>query len=456
VRPCTADARPDISPPATPPLRSALGSGTSMQYNWDGTDNGTNLPNGLYFYYISAVTNGESSEIVSGGSGGGGGSPPSPEFMSSGSSELWAVAPDSENIVPLAIYPPGFDTNDFTIFSASPSEVASLSAAARPESEFTTDSGGSFSPDYTGGGGSSASSQNASPAPQRPPNNPIRGTVGTIGIAADTYTGNGTNGLSCGPLDNGLGLGLDISVYTPQYPSGNTGATTNPPRPEHKIEASTFVNTMQYYGWKNPLSEIDSQLNINDLRGSGSPYNNVDMAVVMFHGTYGVGSAATDYAAESCKQMYYAVGTGGRGNYLRLSEMDLGGSSPTNGLKWMVIDACFSLFQGNWSSMQSHGVKPYNGNMHLILGATTETWTSALKWYNFAKYMNYGKHIYSPFTIRNAYYQANTDAFENAPLPDGTEITLAVAGDSACMGDTLQTNTPPGGSWEWVSQPIYP
>jgi hypothetical protein len=213
---------------------------------------------------------------------------------------------------------------------------------------------------------------------------------------------------------------------------------------------------MQYYGWKNPLSEIDSQLNINDLRGSGSPYNNVDMAIVMFHGTYGVGSAATDYAAESCKQMYYVVGTGGRGNYLRLSEMDLGGSSPTNGLKWMVIDACFSLFQGNWSSMQSHGVKPYNSNMHLILGATTETWTSPLKWYNFAKYMNYGRHnFYSPYTIRNAYYQGNQDAFQNADLPEGTTITLSVAGDSACLDDSLQTNTPPAGSWQYDSLEVY-
>jgi hypothetical protein len=106
--------------------------------------------------------------------------------------------------------------------------------------------------------------------------------------------------------------------------------------------------------------------------------------------------------------------------------------------------------------MQSHGVYPYNGNMHMILGAETETWTSPLKWYDFAKYMNYGRHTHSPYTIQNAYYQANTDAFANAPLPDGTEITLAIAGDSACLDDTIQTNTPPSGSWEWVSQPIYP
>jgi hypothetical protein len=72
--------------------------------------------------------------------------------------------------------------------------------------------------------------------------------------------GNGTNGLSCGPLDNGLHIGLDVSVYNSSAPSGSTSATTNPPRPEHKIEASTFVTSMQHYGWSNPLNEIDSQL----------------------------------------------------------------------------------------------------------------------------------------------------------------------------------------------------
>jgi hypothetical protein len=177
------------------------------------------------------------------------------------------------------------------------------------------------------------------------------------------------------------------------------------------------------------------------------------MAIFLGHGTYGT---TVDYAANGCKQMYYTVTSGTSAQYLRLSEMNLGGSG-TGGLKWMVLDQCFSLFHGNWNSMNSLGVKPYNSNMHLILGANTVTWTSSTKWLNFAKYMNYGRHnFYSPYTIRNAYYQANTDAFQNAPLPSGTTITLAVAGDSACLDDSLQTNTPPSGSWQWVSQPVYP
>jgi hypothetical protein len=430
-------------------VQTASGSGTSMSYNWDGTDNGTNLPNGLYYYYISAETNGESSDVMlSGGSS----SFARSSAVRSESSELWAVAPDSENVVPFALYPPGFDTNGFTIFSATPSEVESLTASARPESSVAMRSGVSFAADS--GGGSSASSQNSPPSPQRPPNNPVRGLAGTIGVAADTYTANSTNGPSVGPLDNGLGIHLYISMQ-----DGSTAARTNPPRPQHKTEASSFVKTMQFYGWNNPLNKIDSQLSIYDLRGSGTPFNNVNMGVLMLHGSYGSGSSAIDYAANGCKQMYFTVTSGGSAQYLRFSEMNLGGSG-TNGLKWMVMDACFSLYHANWSSMQSKGIYPYNSNLHLILGAQTETWASPRKWENFAHYMNYGTSIlaghYSPLTIRNAYYQANQDAFHGAQLPSGTTITLAVVGTSACLDDSLQTTNTPSGSWEWTSQSVYP
>lgn len=61
----------------------------------------------------------------------------------------------------------------------------------------------------------------------------------------------------------------------------------------------------------------------------------------------------------------------------------------------------------------------------------------------------------NPMTIREAYYQGNQDAFRGAPLPPGTIITLAVAGDTACMDDKLQTNNAPTGTWTYDSRPIY-
>lgn len=444
---------------------STNGSGSTLNVDWDGTGTGgTNLSPGVYFYYISAATNNETPGGSGGGSGGGAGSPPSPDLAGrASSSEVapstasipWARPSDGVGIaVPLILYPPGYDTNGFDIFEAPENYGASEpSSAEASASSSSTSPSGFASPDYTGPGSPGyvtplPTPQATPPSPQRPPNNPVRGLVGTVGVAADTYAGNGTNGPSVGPLLNGLGLpGYYIAMQ------GSTAARLNPPRPEHKAEVSTFVKTMQYYGWNNPLIEVDSQLNIADLRGSGSKFNNVNFAIFLGHGTYGT---SIDYTANQCKQMYYTVTSGASAQYLRLSEMNMGGSG-TNGLKWMVLDQCYSLYQANWNNMQNAGVYPYNGNMHLILGANSETWTGTRKWYNLAKYMNFGSAMKaSPLTIRNSYYQGNYDAFQNAPLPSGTTITLAIAGGSACMNDSLQASSPPGGTWSYDSKEVYP
>src|SRR5665213_4290949 len=62
-------------------VRTATGSGNWMTFDWDGTGDGeTNIPDGVYYYYVSAETNGLADEIVTNSPGGGGGSPPSPDF----------------------------------------------------------------------------------------------------------------------------------------------------------------------------------------------------------------------------------------------------------------------------------------------------------------------------------------------------------------------------------------
>ena len=432
-------------------VQTATGSGTSMLYNWDGTSGGTNLPNGLYYYYISAQTNGLAPQGLIASSS----SLNRTSLSASQPTELFAVPTNgSENVVPLALYPQGFDTNSLIIFRATQSQVDSLypEDAVSSSSTVAMNSGGSISP-AASSVGSSASSQNSSATPQRPPNNPVRGLAGTFGIAYDTYTANGTNGVSVPPLPNQPGI--PGSYIQMESFSANSGLTWGP-RPQHIAEAKAFIGAMTTYGWNNSLYKADGQLNINDLRGSGTPFNNVNMGVFMGHGTYG---NTLDYRAGLCKQMYFVVTSGGSGQYLRFSEMNLGGSG-TNGLKWMILDPCNSLYHANWSSMQSRGIYPYNSNLHLILGANSETWTEPRKWRNFANYMNYGTSIlaghYNPLTIRNAYYQGNYDAFHNVSLPAGTTTILAVAGDSTCMDDTLQSTNTPGGSWTYDSKEIYP
>jgi len=430
-------------------VQTASGSGTSMFYNWDGTSNGTNLPNGIYYYYINAETNGESSDaMLSGGSS----SLARSSAVRSESPELWAVAPDSENVVPFAIYPPGFDTNSLTVFRATPSEVESLTASSsRSESSVAMDSGGSFSPDASGGG-SSAGSQGSPATPLRPPSNPMRGFAGTFGVAYDTYTANGTNPVHCAILVDGLGAGGHISMQ------GNSASTQQPfgPLPQYKREVNNFISQMQHWGWNNSFLKVDDQLNINDLRGSGTPFNNANIGVLFTHGCYGT---TLDYTANGCKQMYFPITSGGGAQYLRLSEMNLGGSG-TNGLKWMALNSCRSLYQANWNSMKNAGIKPYNGNLHLLMGENTDGYTSSSFGWYWAKYINFGTGTnaasFSPLAIRTAWYQAAYDAYHNVPFAGGTTINYAVAGDNACHDDTLQTNSAPGGSWFYETKQVYP
>ena len=294
---------------------STTGSGSSMNYNWNGTGNGgTNLPTGIYYYYINAETNGESDEVVTGGGSGGGGSPPSPDFAMSSfanTSELWALSSDGDDAVPLMLYPPGFNTNSLSIFSATPAQVNAARASVSSASFSSADSGGSFSPDASGGG-SSASSQNSPASPQRQPANPIVGISGLYGVAWDTYTANGTNAMSAPTIQDIPGIsGSYISLDG--YPGSSH--LTYAPLPQFNNEVGNFETEMTTFGWKHNIVKVDNQLSINDLTGSGTPFNNVSMGVLLTHGAYG---NTQDYMAGLVKQMYFPITSGGSIQYLRM------------------------------------------------------------------------------------------------------------------------------------------
>ena len=421
-------------------VKAATGSGVLMGYDWDGTDNSNAvLPGGVYYYYINAATNGGAYPLFEVGSGGDTNPPVGPDsfaLMSSGgfgSGELWAIAPDSDAIIPLNIYPPGYDTNGFTIFEATPSEIRAVLSPQRTTMRFSSE--GSYASAAT------AAAQGTPAAPKRPPNNPVRGLAGSFGVCYDTFNANGTNSIPVSVLDNGLNIHVYISMDN--YAGGRTLYCA--PVPGYKAEADNFISCMTHFGWNNSLLKFDSTLSVNDLKGSTAPINNVNLCVLMSHGAYGAGSTAVDYKANQCKQMYYPITSGGSSTYFRLSDMNLGGSG-TNGLKWMGIIACNSLQHNNWASMVSKGIKPYNSNLHLLLGVDTEQPVNYRLLWNWSTYMNYGNSTnYSPMTIHDAWYQAARDAFKNSKF--GSTIKYIVAGDNSCFNDKVETNATPTGTW---------
>jgi hypothetical protein len=413
-----------------------------MSFNWDGTGTGeTTLPAGIYYYLISAYTNGLG---LGGGTNGGGGDPPPPDEASPGSSGVSTPGMETVQLPPAPVpffYGRDADGNEITTMEVPvPSSTSEESAVLA----------GGVHPD---GAPSPASSQSAPSAPVRPPTAPVRGTLGTFGVAYQTYSGNGGAPYSLNAPNSGcipdfndpLQLnGLEGNQPSKYYPLTYVSALAN-----------NFVDAMQGYGWKQGFSTlVDDKLTAQSLQGIVNPFNDVDLGLLLLHGAYGTSEDCN--GGVNCMQMYFPITSGSGAQYVSMSAMDFGGPT-TNGLKWMAIFACHSLYHVNWQSMQSQRVYPYNGNLHLLLGSDTDCYDALGLTTYWAAYMQHGikNGTYGPLTIQNAWYQAAAYAYQNSG-PTYPTIVFAVAGDAACLGDSLQTNSTPSGTWTYTTQQVYP
>ncbi|HWD94253.1 MAG TPA: DUF6345 domain-containing protein [Verrucomicrobiae bacterium] len=433
-------------------VRTVTGSGDSMQSAWDGTDDNSNaIPNGVYYYYISAQTNGLppnlNTNIPSVNTNG----PPSP-MLSMDVTELYAIPSNGfGGPVPLVLYPPGFDTNELNVFEASTSEVQAA-LALDLTAEKTMDSG--VTPDASG----APSAQDSPAAPTRPQVAPVKGTVGKIGVGWQMYNANGTNPVYAAVLPDGSPIpGQYIQM------EGHSGTTPQAFQSfrHADLTAINFLTEMRRGAWNLDVLKDNDNLKLSDLQGSGNPFNNDDIALLILHGVYG--TTFDDTTGHPFKGIYFPIASGGSAQYLRMSDMSLGGPSPTNGLKWMAIMGCTSLYQQNWNSMKSQGVRPYNGNMHMILGATTDMADEPLIGQYWADDM-LGSPTQAPVKIRDAWFDAANRAYKWGVDHGMSQYyinptTLAVAADANCSEDLLQTNSAPTGSGGWtyyISQTAYP
>jgi hypothetical protein len=429
--------------PSTNTVLTATGSGSSMAYNWDGTGTGeTPLPAGVYHYLISAQTNGQTNYIGGGGNGGGGGPPPPGGDEESSGSSLSSGGASGFEIILLPPPPPGFSYGT----NADGTEITTIEVPV-PSSAVDENAllAGGVHPD---GAPSPPESQSAPEAPVRPPTAPVRGTVGTIGVAYQTYTENGAAGYSLADPVNCLGLGpITIQNFPTDYVIPFAPLTAHGPEPRN------FITAMKKGGWNASFVTADNQVKASTITGSGSPFNQVNLGLLLLHGCYGT---TADDCYNGCQQMYFPIGNVyGSASWVAMGAMDFGGT-PTNGLEWMAIDSCFSLYHHNWSSMQSANIKPYNGNLHFLLGTDSETFPNGQINPLWATYMLTGKGSSGPMTIRAAWYQSARDAYQATGYDYGVTMTYAVAGDANCSGDYLLTNSPPTGTPYYDSLQVYP
>jgi hypothetical protein len=160
--------------------------------------------------------------------------------------------------------------------------------------------------------------------------------------------------------------------------------------------------------------------------------------------------------------MYFPIAAGNNATYLRMSEMNFGGDG-TNGLKWMALSSCSSLYRANGSTMQNQKIYPYNPGLHLLLGVDTDSFTDPLLGQDWADFMlgdPTADPPRAPMKIRDAWYAAARKTYKDSNQPySATPIKYIVAGDSACFNDYLQTQTNTVRSGTWITDPatqVYP
>ena len=464
-------------------VRNATGSGASLLFPWDGKgDGGTNLDPGVYHYYISAQTNGQPLSLDEPSADDGSGSQPAVALNASLSASESTGAgwyPRSEEqalragwgfyYMPSPPLPPvytnGVWMNWTEVFGPQPLMPVEVSLPAQQSSSPSLNTAGAMSvatndaqTDDATESYSGSSTQAAPATPDRPPTAPKDGTPGTFGIAWQTYKANGSSGFT---PQLPLATTPPLTTYVQLEGHGTANRPNFQPLRYADTEAINFGAAMNAAAWSPAFTRPDDDLKIEDLRGTSTGFNGVDIGFLLLHCVYGT---SFDYLAGSSpvKQMYFPIAAGGGAQYLRMSEMKFGGDG-TNGLKWMAIAACSSLYHANWSSMQSQQVYPYTSGLHLLLGVDTKNETADALGQAWVRYMIGDPKASPPVagtTIRLAWYFGATYAYTNAhAVHSVSPMVFAVAGDQACRGDMLQTKTNTvlqGGARFYDTQQVYP
>ena len=393
-------------------VRTATGTGYSLDYDWNGTgDSEASIPNGVYYYIISA----EETNAPPAQSGGGGGSPPSPNFRMG----LIDEKGDIYDEILLPPLPPGFEAQQKSIFIKRPPVEPSF----LPQKILSQSFGGIGSP-------SMAAMSSSPKTPRRPPTKPVKGSIGTFGVAYYTYKTALTNVLS---PPNGLTsrVALDGSSVNSVWDF--------PSVLDFKKGAEGFAKEMTKGGWKQGFNKSDqnllaAELKRNDLGVGGSNiFNQVNVGLFMAHGNYG---SSIDFSATANQslQTYFCSGNTNdlAAPWIRLSEFKFG-----NNLRWMGLLACNSLRDANWQSMNTKFVLPHGDQNHLVAGCSTYAGMTEELGGRWAKNMIKGQ------TIPDAWINMGIEGYKNA-VTSGVltnDVYFRVSGWDTCFSDRLKAYT---------------
>ena len=446
-------------------VRTATGSGYAMQFDWDGTGDGSvAIPDGLYNYTVSAT--GATAPEPDPGDGGPDGPPGihRSSATTSASADAWYPTSAGEALMagltafyllpppmpPLRIDGQWYSWAD--IFGPLP--PIEIQVPLRLQESFLQSlSGQTLSADTLD---TPAVTFTTPLAPTKPLVNGMKNAVGTFGVAYWTFPG----GKTLHPPLDGSGfpnrrIQFDNTTFT-SWSYVNV--------PEFAESAKGFANGMAGGGWEQKFMKSDtnlfaSDLIRNDLIGySGNNlFNQVNLGLFMDHGNFGTTLDFTA-AASQTKQTYFpAGGNNPADTWIRLSDFRFGQS-----LKWMAILACNSLQQNAYQSMKNAGVLPigdtnlgFTNHLHMLLGCKTYSAGTFGFGASFAKRLKAGN------VVQDAWSNTGKEQYKGQPpvgIYTNTLVFKIVSWDTTLL-DTLRTNTTPNASGDTlgsVDVQVYP
>lgn len=408
-------------------VKNASGSGTSMAFDWDGTDNlGSPTADGTFDFILTATRTSAPIQLQSASLATGERTRLPTEILVASANGLGAV-------VPLAIYPPGMDTNGLTIFEGSLSDYFPQRTASESETSLLSVGSGSGSPEPLYAGASQSTQR-----PHRPPPKPIKGTPGKLGVAWQGHHPNpGTNGIAgFNPPPNLVGsIQLVPNYLLPYGPIKRASAI-----------ASGFEGTMKKYKWTTAFNYGDDKLTAALLRkpskGGSNLFNYCNIGLLIGHGIRGGNQDARATSTPSLQTYLPIYKTGVNAyDWVRLSEFDFGGGPV--GLRWMGVYACNVLFPHNAQDMYNKGVLPMNQNLHVLCGESTSIYMYPSFGQKWASYMN-GAEAGGVQTVINAWILASQRIHALVNPGAGHPVSMSCAYWPDCVNDTLQGYTDNG------------
>jgi hypothetical protein len=299
-----------------------------------------------------------------------------------------------------------------------------------------------------------ATSPQSTRAPKRKPRIGVKNSSGTFGICYNTYPN--------GAFSQEPRTGWPYPVQ-PQYVglSGNAPSTAYhyfTPLKTTQFEVDGFSQCMKIGGYggsyKPAFVKGDSQWGPQDIEksslGGNSIFNTCNFGLMSTHGVY-----ATHAEDDNVKYTYFLLSNPNQAtHYVRLADLDLG-STGQNGLRWFTTLACSILNPSDVNSMISNSRMPDNGNLHLLLGATTENYQSPLLGLYYATNMVYGTSIWQ--SLQNATTEAYKEDHDRGMLGMTATVTFRVMGYQSCIGDTLflYNDPDPNTAYEIIDQTVF-